>query len=80
MALLAPSHCAKTSADYFFPFGEEEDQQQMAAKLYDSLRACDKTDATIILATTTSTEGVGAAIMNRLYKAAGGKYMEVPGT
>ncbi|MFC5541746.1 L-threonylcarbamoyladenylate synthase [Ureibacillus suwonensis] len=77
VALLAPSHCAAASADYFFPFGEEEDQQQMAAKLYDSLRACDKTDATIILATTTSTEGVGAAIMNRLYKAAGGKYINV---
>ncbi|MFC5557542.1 L-threonylcarbamoyladenylate synthase [Ureibacillus thermophilus] len=80
VALLAPSNYSATSADYFFPFGDEEDQKQMAAKLYDSLRACDKTDATIILATTTSSEGVGAAIMNRLFKAAGGKFIEVPGT
>ncbi|WP_283779018.1 Sua5 family C-terminal domain-containing protein, partial [Lysinibacillus sp. D4B1_S16] len=41
--------------------------------LYHALRACDKTTATVILATTTSTEGVGTAIMNRLEKASGGK-------
>ncbi|TQE90884.1 L-threonylcarbamoyladenylate synthase [Ureibacillus terrenus] len=75
VALLAPSNYASIPADYFFPFGEEEDRKQMAANLYDALRACDKTDATIILATTTSTEGVGAAIMNRLHKAAGGKFI-----
>ncbi|MED3764162.1 L-threonylcarbamoyladenylate synthase [Ureibacillus terrenus] len=75
VALLAPSNYASIPADYFFPFGEEGDRKQMAANLYDALRACDKTDATIILATTTSTEGVGAAIMNRLHKAAGGKFI-----
>ena len=46
----------------------------MGAALYHALRACDKTEATIILATTTSVEGVGAAIMNRLEKAAAGKW------
>lgn len=80
VALLAPSHYSKTFADYFFPYGDEENQYEMAKRLYDILRACDKTDATIILATTTSSGGVGAAIMNRLHKAAGGKYMKMPGT
>lgn len=74
VALLAPSTYVNCDADYFFPYGDEEDKDQMAAKLYDDLRACDKTNATIILATTTSTEGVGAAIMNRLLKASGGKW------
>ena len=46
----------------------------MSATLYDALRACDKTDATIILATATKKAGVGTAIMNRLEKAAGGKW------
>ena len=62
------------SADYFFPYGKEGNKDEMATKLYDDLRACDKTNATIILATTLQLEGVGAAIMNRLEKAAGGKW------
>ena len=46
----------------------------MGANLYDALRSCDKTDATIILATATSKKGVGSAIMNRLEKASGEKW------
>lgn len=71
VALLAPAPFIELKADYFFPFGDEGD------KLYDALRACDKTDASIILATETSAEGVGAAIMNRLQKAAGGKWFRL---
>lgn len=74
VALLAPTHLSNSHADYFFPYGDEGNKEEMGAKLYDDLRACDKTKATIILATTTSTSGVGAAIMNRLEKAAGGKW------
>ena len=43
--------------------------EQMGAIFMMRLRACDKTDATIILATTTAKHGVGTAIMNRLEKA-----------
>lgn len=74
VALLAPSSYQDLKADYFFSYGSEENKEQMSAKLYDDLRACDKTEASIILATTTTTEGVGAAIMNRLEKAAGSKW------
>lgn len=74
IALLAPSSYDNLGADYFFPYGKEGDQAQMSANLYDDLRACDKTAATIILATATGTVGVGAAIMNRLEKAAGDKW------
>lgn len=73
-ALLAPSHFSKVGADYFFAYGEEGDKESMAAKLYEDLRLCDQTNANIILAVTTSLEGVGSAIMNRLEKAAGGKW------
>ncbi|MCM3390283.1 L-threonylcarbamoyladenylate synthase [Ureibacillus chungkukjangi] len=74
IALLAPLSFENLGADFFFPYGEEGDQEMMSSKLYDDLRACDKTQATIILATTTSIQGVGAAIMNRLEKAAGGNW------
>ncbi|MFF5993912.1 L-threonylcarbamoyladenylate synthase [Lysinibacillus sp. KU-BSD001] len=74
VALLAPTTYAHIAADYFFTFGDEHNQQQMGANLYDVLRRCDKTDATIILATATTKTGVGSAIMNRLEKAAGDKW------
>ncbi len=74
VALIAPSHFLNISTDHFFPYGNEENLEEMATKLYDDLRACDKTNATIILAVATPTKGVGAAIMNRLEKASGGKW------
>lgn len=77
IALLAPQNFAHLQADYYFSFGEEHENEQMSAKLYDVLRACDKTAATIILATATERVGVGAAIMNRLEKAAGGNWYQV---
>ncbi|MFY0518349.1 L-threonylcarbamoyladenylate synthase [Lysinibacillus sp. UGB7] len=74
VALLAPASFVDSKADYYFSTGEAAIKEEMGAALYHALRACDKTQATVILATTTSTEGVGAAIMNRLEKAAGGKW------
>lgn len=74
VALLAPASFANVGADWVFAFGDEGVQEEMAASLYKALRACNHTTADIILATVTTTEGVGAAIMNRLEKAAGGKY------
>lgn len=74
VALLAPQKLGVSAADFFFTFGEQDNIEQMGAILYDALRKCDKTDATIILATTTAKQGVGVAIMNRLEKAAGGKW------
>ncbi|MCH7320556.1 threonylcarbamoyl-AMP synthase [Solibacillus sp. MA9] len=76
VALLAPQKFDDVNADYFFSFGDEHELEQMSGKLYDALRACDKTDATIILATVTERKGVGTAIMNRLEKAAGGNWYQ----
>lgn len=74
VALLAPATYHMLQPAYFFAVGEADHTEQMAALMYDALRACDKTDATIILATTTAKTGVGVAIMNRLEKAAGGQW------
>lgn len=70
VALVAPASC-KIEAPIRISLGED-----IAANLYDALRACDETDATLILVTATSTGGVGSAIMNRLEKAAGGRWYQ----
>ncbi len=73
VALLAPQSFEHlTTPDWFFTLGESK--EEMAANLFHALRACDLTDADIVLATVTSTDGVGSAIMNRLEKSAGGKW------
>lgn len=77
VALLGPSEFESLNAEHFFSFGHEGNVEEISANLYDALRACDKTNATIILATTTSNEGVGAAIMNRLEKAAGRRWYQI---
>ena len=76
VALLAPQSFERLQADYYFSLGAAQEIEQMSAALYDALRACDKTDATVILATATTRKGVGTAIMNRLEKAAGGKWFK----
>ncbi|KGR80172.1 L-threonylcarbamoyladenylate synthase [Ureibacillus manganicus] len=77
VALIAPSKFEDLKANFFFSLGSNLIMEEIGAKLYDDLRACDKTNATIILATATSTDGVGAAIMNRLEKAAGQKWFQI---
>ncbi|WP_150283457.1 L-threonylcarbamoyladenylate synthase [Rummeliibacillus sp. TYF-LIM-RU47] len=72
VALIALPSFKELSPDWFFSIGNTQDE--MASHLFHALRACDSTDAQIVLATATSTEGVGAAIMNRLEKSAGGKW------
>ena len=74
VALIAPDELQHTLANYHFSVGQMNDLHAHSALLYDALRECDKTDATVILATTTTYEGVGAAIMNRLEKAAIGYF------
>ncbi|ETT87209.1 L-threonylcarbamoyladenylate synthase [Viridibacillus sp. FSL R5-0477] len=74
VALLAPENLSHLEADWFFTFGQKDTNEEMAVNLYHALRSCNATTADLVLATTTSTEGVGAAIMNRLEKSAGGKW------
>ena len=53
--------------------GSAGNSEAMATHLYGALRKCDLTEADIILAVETDLTGVGAAVMNRLTKAAEGK-------
>ena len=51
-------------------YGSENNLEDIAAHLYDSLRYFDEQDVDFILAEGTSRQNIGLAIMNRLQKAA----------
>lgn len=72
VALIGPDELNIPQADWFFAIGPQDDHDAMAANLYKALRQCDLTTADIILAVETDLSGVGAAVMNRLTKAADG--------
>lgn len=57
--------------------GSRHDPTMVAARIYDLLRFCDQLAADIIYIEGISTEGVGLAVANRLYKAAGGNVIRV---
>ncbi|MFO7342102.1 MAG: threonylcarbamoyl-AMP synthase [Caldibacillus debilis] len=53
--------------------GRRADLATVARRLYDCLRYFDEEGVDVIFAETFEEEGIGAAVMNRLFKAAGGK-------
>gem|GEM_PF-1772 len=73
---LLPSGLAERLNDgelhYTRDMGSRDKPGEMAAILYDALRACDGEGVDIIYAEACSAEGQGAAVLNRLRKAAGG--------
>lgn len=76
VALLATNKHKNIETDYFFSLGMGDNLEEIGVHLYDCLRKCDKTDATIILVTVTDKNGVGSAIMNRLQKASGDNWLK----
>jgi L-threonylcarbamoyladenylate synthase len=58
-------------ADVVLACGSRHDLHTVANHLYDTLRKFDETDVDFIYSESFPTEGIGAAIMNRLKKAAG---------
>jgi L-threonylcarbamoyladenylate synthase len=76
VALIAREQFSNFEADYFFSLGKENQLEDAAHLLYEALRSCDETDADLVLVPVFSKEGVGAAIMNRLEKAANGNWFD----
>ncbi|WP_019413532.1 L-threonylcarbamoyladenylate synthase [Paenisporosarcina sp. TG20] len=74
VSLLAPDEFMQYHADWFYSFGNQENLEASAHDLYAHLRACDDTPTDIILVTVPVKVGVGAAILNRLEKAADGNW------
>ena len=57
--------------------GSREDSNEIASNLYKILRECDDEGVEFILSESFSDKGIGAAVMNRLIKAAGHKIIDV---
>lgn len=74
VALIGPDELGISGADWYFSIGLAGNNEAMATNLYGALRKCDLTEADLILAVETDLAGVGAAVMNRLMKAAEGKH------
>lgn len=66
----------------FFPdrkvvtFGSEKDSLSQAQRLFDALRELDEKGAKNVLARSPSTDGVGLAVCNRLYRAAAFRFID----
>lgn len=63
-----------TDADEIVLCGRRSDLFSVAQAVYDSLRQFDELKVDLILSETFPQEGVGEAIMNRLFKASGGQF------
>ncbi len=63
-------------ADTIIPCGSREKLESVAHHLYDALRAFNESDVDIIYGEVFPKKGVGAAIMNRLEKSAGGQIIK----
>lgn len=61
----------------FFSLGERNKPEEAAERLFSLLRACDEAGAESIYAAAPSRTGLGRAVFNRLWKAAGGNVVEV---
>ena len=61
----------------FVEYGKKNDSQNQAARLFDALRQLDKINAKIVYARCPSDEGIGLAVTNRLFKAAGFEVIEL---
>lgn len=77
IAVIGPVEFTVNEADWYFSIGKKEDVGEMAMNLYQALRQCDETNADLIVAIETKAVGVGAAFMNRLHKAANGRWYQV---
>lgn len=70
-------HAEQYRADAVFSLGDASELEEAARRLYAALRNCDEQGATYIVAEACSREGLGAAVMNRLLKAAGNQLIQV---
>lgn len=61
----------------FVEFGSEKNSAQQAERLFDALRTLDQIGAKIVYARCPSSDGIGLAVSNRLFKAAGFEVIEL---
>lgn len=75
--LSCQEHAAMYEADAVLEYGSRQSPETAAHKLYSLLRQCDELGIDFIVAEGYPETGIGAALMNRLRKAAGGNELKV---
>lgn len=75
--LSCTEHAADYRADAVFDCGPRGKPEKAAQMLYATLRECDERGIDFIVAEGYPEDGIGAALMNRLRKAAGGRELSV---
>lgn len=63
--------------DLLFVLGSKDRPEEVASSLFEGLRLCDERGMNLILAEGMKEEGLGAAVMNRLQKAAGQRILYI---
>ena len=77
-AVIATRETASSyQADLVRDLGSRKDPEEIARHLFGVLREMDEENADVIFAEAFDDTGIGAAIMNRLLKAAGGKLIQL---
>ncbi len=71
--LTVDEHQKEYEAEVVIAIGSRKSPDEMAAHLFDALRRFDEEQCEILFTESITTEGIGAAFMNRLRKACGGK-------
>lgn len=61
----------------FVEYGKESDSKEQATRLFDALRRVDEMGAEVVYARCPDCTGIGLAVTNRLFKAAGFEVLEV---
>ncbi len=75
--LASSEHAPRYEADAVLDFGSRSEPEVAAQSLYALLRECDERGLDFIVAEGYDERGIGAALMNRLRKAAGGRVLHV---
>lgn len=75
--LSVSEHIDEYNGYYVKNVGSRNDSLEIASNLYKVLRECDDENIELILSESFSDKGIGAAVMNRLIKAAGHKIEDV---
>lgn len=70
--LTVDEHISSYESDFKVSMGRQDNHEEIARNLFDSLRAFDSFDIDVILGEGFEESGIGKAIMNRLHKASGG--------
>jgi L-threonylcarbamoyladenylate synthase len=70
VGLMLPPTLVRNTSYLVYPWGELEDQETLARRLFAGLRELDSAGATVILCPLPEDKGLGVAIRDRLFRAA----------